>query len=1087
MGDLSQGMPSQRTCLLVLGMHRSGTSAITRILNLMGAALPKQLVGALPGNEAGHWEPKRLVLLHDQMLAEAGSSWRDLRPFDPTKLTADRLEHYKTMIRSIIQDDFGDARVFVLKDPRICRIIPIYLAVLSELNVTIHPIIMIRDPLEVAASLSARNKISNAYGLLLWLSHCLDAEKYTRDISRIFVSYDSIVNDVVNVTALLRKFLDEHLPFFSISQDVDNLIRLSIRRDLRHQVSLLDDDDKHLSAKTWINETYRAFQELLAKRGENLATAHLDRISREFSNAVPLIAQLADDVDALRMKEEQFDDNQKIVNQLRDQVQRNAEQHVRDLQRNAEQHVHELQRNAERNAELHAQEVKRNNEKHTEEIRRNAEQQAREIQQNTERYARKLAGLQLIDYDRRLPPELTGLRQWLSKRRKQRRMFVKDYHTIAASPLFDRDWYLQKNPDVAATKANAALHYLQRGGLERRAPGPYFRANIYVQANPDVAAAGANPLLHFIGRYKDGRLAGEAIEKDHIFSDENIEKDRSFADEAIERDRSFTEQAIELIRRSPLFDSAFYLTEYPDLAAAGVDPAAHYFLHGGEEGRNPGPYFSTSEYLRQNPEVAAASLNALYHYESRGREEGRLLPYQQMTMSVGALGETTDTQGRLIEALDCYSYITCHPELEIPLNAPLDVSVSVVIPTYNAGSEFRPLLRKLLSQKGLKSIEVVIVDSGSTDGTAELSVQLGCKVVRISQSEFSHSHSRNVGADASTGELLVFMVQDAYPIGEYWLFGLARCLFSPQVKGAQLSAVSCAEYPRTDSEIFYDILLKGHYDFIGCSDKDRVGYFRSDDQVDLHSQGQLSDVTCAISKRIFSKYRFIGQYAEDLTLGIRLIRDGYLVGMLSSIRVIHSHRRKSAYYLRRSFVDVVFLCEIFQDRALPEDNCLLGTLTCSLLLWNGLKPIAKQDTRSPAKILEDYIAEVRQINLPDRVHSLKGCNGFGYARLSSWIDSVNRAAIDHTWSFDELSLRSVRQTRMMFIDRLSSLLPSLRIAYPMLDDVVAVELSDAIQKALAMTIGAQLAYCCLRPRRAVEDRQLEELLRELRPIMMAGI
>ena len=82
MSDSSEEIFGQRTCLLVLGMHRSGTSAFTRILNLMGAKLPKQLIGALPGNEAGHWEPERLVLLHDQMLAEAGSSWRDLRPLD---------------------------------------------------------------------------------------------------------------------------------------------------------------------------------------------------------------------------------------------------------------------------------------------------------------------------------------------------------------------------------------------------------------------------------------------------------------------------------------------------------------------------------------------------------------------------------------------------------------------------------------------------------------------------------------------------------------------------------------------------------------------------------------------------------------------------------------------------------------------------------------------------------------------------------------------------------------------------------------------------------------------------------------------
>ena len=77
MSDFPQAMPSQRTCLLVLGMHRSGTSAITRIFNLMGAEPPKQLLDAGPSNEAGHWEPERLVLLHDQMLEEAGSSWRD--------------------------------------------------------------------------------------------------------------------------------------------------------------------------------------------------------------------------------------------------------------------------------------------------------------------------------------------------------------------------------------------------------------------------------------------------------------------------------------------------------------------------------------------------------------------------------------------------------------------------------------------------------------------------------------------------------------------------------------------------------------------------------------------------------------------------------------------------------------------------------------------------------------------------------------------------------------------------------------------------------------------------------------------------
>ena len=524
MSGPSQPIADQRTCLLILGMHRSGTSAITRILNLMGAELPKQLLGALPGNEAGHWEPERLVLLHDQMLAEAGSSWRDLRPLDLARLSADRLAYYKSMIQSIIQDEFGNAFIFALKDPRICRFIPIYRAILSDLGVRTQPIIIVRNPLEVSASLSARDKMSNTHGLLLWLRHCLDIEKHTRDMSRVFVGYDRVVNDIHDVIARLHESLG-YLPLSFHPSDITNLVLPSIRHDLRHQISSSDDVDQCALTKTWIKEAYRAFQALSTGEGGESAITCLDTISQEFNNFSSLLAQLADDVDILRIKEQQLEENihilqdnichsQYIIEQLHGQIQWNAEQHARALQWNAEQHAQILQWNAEQHAreiqwniERHAQELQRNANQHVRELQRNAEQHAREIHENTERYARELARLQRSDYDRRLPPELRGLRQWFSNRSKRRQRFIQDYHKIAASPLFDREWYLRRNPDVAAANVDAALHYLQRGGQEGRAPGPYFPANAYLKANPDVASAGANPLLHFLGRYKDGEEA----------------------------------------------------------------------------------------------------------------------------------------------------------------------------------------------------------------------------------------------------------------------------------------------------------------------------------------------------------------------------------------------------------------------------------------------------------------------------------------------------------------------------------------------------------------------------------------------------
>ena len=120
----------------------------------------------------------------------------------------------------------------------------------------------------------------------------------------------------------------------------------------------------------------------------------------------------------------------------------------------------------------------------------------------------------------------------------------------------------------------------------------------------------------------------------------------------------------------------------------------------------------------------------------------------------------------------------------------------MVIPTLNAGPEFRPLLRKLFGQRGVREVEVVVVDSGSKDGTVELAREHGAVVVEIPPSEFSHSHARNLGARAAGGDWLLFMVQDAYPIGELWMHGMASYLRDHAAQG--VVAASCAEFSRSE-------------------------------------------------------------------------------------------------------------------------------------------------------------------------------------------------------------------------------------------------------------------------------------------------
>jgi glycosyltransferase involved in cell wall biosynthesis len=178
-------------------MHRSGTSAITRVISLLGAALPSRLMPPSPNNNIlGFWEPLQLSMLHDQMLAEAGSSWDGWQQLDlAARLSESRLANYKAEIVRELDDCFGTAPFFVLKDPRVCRFVPLYREILAGMGVAVRPVLTIRHPSSVAASLQARDGIPEELSRFYWLRHLLDAEAATRDLPRAFVRYEALLED----------------------------------------------------------------------------------------------------------------------------------------------------------------------------------------------------------------------------------------------------------------------------------------------------------------------------------------------------------------------------------------------------------------------------------------------------------------------------------------------------------------------------------------------------------------------------------------------------------------------------------------------------------------------------------------------------------------------------------------------------------------------------------------------------------------------------------------------------------------------------------------------------------------------------
>ena len=221
---------SQRRAILVLGMHRSGTSLLTRLLGHLGAALPADSIDAHADNAKGYWEPQALVTVDDRILRTARTSWFDPRPLDLARIPAEVAADHRARIRAAIAESFGDAPLIAVKDPRMCRLVPLFRDALAEVDC--RAVLVLRPPQEIARSLAARDGSTPAYAHALWLRHMIDAERETRDLPRVVLRYEALLEDWRGAMDRLGPLLDRAgwVPDTEEAQAIER----SIDRDLRH-------------------------------------------------------------------------------------------------------------------------------------------------------------------------------------------------------------------------------------------------------------------------------------------------------------------------------------------------------------------------------------------------------------------------------------------------------------------------------------------------------------------------------------------------------------------------------------------------------------------------------------------------------------------------------------------------------------------------------------------------------------------------------------------------------------------------------------------------------------------------------------
>jgi GT2 family glycosyltransferase len=279
--------------LLVAGMHRTGTSAMTRVLGLCGIDLPRHLAPGVAGdNDPGFWESVPIMEAHDRFLASVGSSWDDVSPIPLSTLTSSKAQEFADELVKILRAEYGNSTLFVVKDPRLCRLIPVWVAALESLGARPSFVITTRNPLEVAGSLRARQGFSATKSCLLWLRHVLDAERDSRGFTRVFVSYEQLLRDWVSETDRIAREL--HLFWPRSDHETHLEIENFLSSALRHHSF----DHSELRTRSDITEWVKQVFEVVssaARGSEEIDSELLDEVHGQLDRADhaygPLLAQ----------------------------------------------------------------------------------------------------------------------------------------------------------------------------------------------------------------------------------------------------------------------------------------------------------------------------------------------------------------------------------------------------------------------------------------------------------------------------------------------------------------------------------------------------------------------------------------------------------------------------------------------------------------------------------------------------------------------------------------------------------------------------------------------------------------------------
>jgi GT2 family glycosyltransferase len=272
-----------RKCIMILGMHRSGTSAYAGVLNKLGISFGQNLMAAKEDNERGFFENQLIYEINESILRAIDSSWDDVFPLPSYWWKQRVLSVYRNRIIEVFDNEFEGAELFGIKDPRMCILFPYWQDILKKMRISPSFVIPIRHPLEVAQSLEKRNGLPIRNGIFLWMKYMMDAEYHSRGFKRVLVSFDKLLFNTEDTIGHVANTLGLNFPWKW--EDEKRAIEDFLDAEIKHHYCKDDAVNHHMPQ--YVGDYYRVLLNIVSQgavgnvdqlRMDTFRKKHLDEL-----------------------------------------------------------------------------------------------------------------------------------------------------------------------------------------------------------------------------------------------------------------------------------------------------------------------------------------------------------------------------------------------------------------------------------------------------------------------------------------------------------------------------------------------------------------------------------------------------------------------------------------------------------------------------------------------------------------------------------------------------------------------------------------------------------------------------------------